>query len=115
MKVSLVILGAALLSGGVANAEVVVTANLPTERVSFADLNLGSQWGQDTLRGRIRHAASNVCGATPTYRPVRENMFIRSCYNGAVADGYRQMATVVAGANGAAQLAAAATLTIQAR
>ena len=42
-------------------APVVVTADLPTRHVSYADLNLARDEGVRTLEGRVRGAVKNVC------------------------------------------------------
>jgi UrcA family protein len=60
--------------------------------VSYADLNLASQQGAETLRGRIREAAKDVCGLAGA-AALPEIQFNRGCVAGAVAlaqPGYDQ-------------------------
>ena len=67
MKSALIMLCATAFLAGPANAEpVFVTAETyPTERVSFADLNLSSPAGLDTLKQRIRGAVNDRAGIEP--------------------------------------------------
>jgi UrcA family protein len=54
---------AILAAGGAgsAAAQPAVGMDAPTAVVSYADLDLGSAAGRDTLKGRIHAAASRVC------------------------------------------------------
>ena len=62
MKTALIMLSTVALSVSAAAEPVLVTAEvLPSERVSFADLNLSSAAGQKTLKRRIYGAAERVC------------------------------------------------------
>ena len=62
-------------------APVVVTArdsDLPTRRVSYADLNLARQDGQRTLNLRVGAAISDVCGDSGLYTLGFRNVECRS-------------------------------------
>lgn len=92
------LVAACLMSSPVLAEPVVVRANpdeLPTARVSFADLNLSSAAGQKELRERIGRAAADVCffssGTVSLYQYIAE----RGCFRTARADGFRQMERVL--------------------
>lgn len=115
MKTALMMLCAAAFIGSSANADpvLVTTQVLPSERVSFADLNLGSTAGQKTLKRRIRGAAERVCDAAHPGRSDFENYLVtHGCFTTAYRDGLRQMDTVIAG-RAAGSTVAAAALTIR--
>jgi UrcA family protein len=85
----------------------------PSERIYFADLNLGTAPGQAALQRRIRAAAGRVCD----FGGMQElEVFSASyrCYRTAVVDGLHQMNQVLAANPGAATLAAS-TLIISGR
>jgi UrcA family protein len=52
---------AILAAGGTATAQTATGADAPTVVVSYADLDLGSAAGRDTLNGRIHAAATRIC------------------------------------------------------
>jgi UrcA family protein len=58
-------------------------------RVSYADLDLCTQSGDDALKARIREAARDVCGKIDEQYPV-SIMSDRPCFRGAVADAVQQ-------------------------
>jgi UrcA family protein len=57
------------------------TVPLASARVSYADLNLGSEAGAHTLYQRLKGAASRVCGTVDHRSPAR-----RQCYDKALGD-----------------------------
>lgn len=64
MKSGLLAVCAASFLGGTAVAQppiVVSTEPVPTERVSYADLNLASADGVERLTNRVRRAVTHVC------------------------------------------------------
>ncbi|HJR82750.1 MAG TPA: UrcA family protein [Sphingomicrobium sp.] len=113
MKTALVTLCAAALLGGSASAEPVVVSSeqLPSERVSFADLNLSSAAGQAALKRRIRGAAERVCEFTADRR-LDTYLVTHGCFVSAYRNGLRQMDTVVA-RRATGSTIAAASLTIR--
>lgn len=117
MKLVTTILGAAALgiAGSSATAEeLVVTAEvLPTERVSYADLNLASSSGQAILDRRIRGAAKRLC-VDDARKDVENRTTGKICYNLAVADGRDQMNQAMFAQRSGTPLAAA-TIIVRAR
>lgn len=68
----------------------------PSERVSYAGLDLASKLGRVALEGRIRAAASRVCDVNFRRQSVAETLAIRVCYDGSVVEGIRQMDELLA-------------------
>jgi UrcA family protein len=70
---------------------------LPSERVTFADLDLDRAADAEVLIGRIKDAAFRVCGGDPRNHvaydlmPARVELAYRECREGAVA---RAVATI---------------------
>lgn len=58
--------------------------------VYYADLNLGTSAGRETLEGRFRAAARKVCGAVPSVQ-VREIQQVRECQTNAMAQAWNQV------------------------
>ncbi len=112
MKAAMIMFGAAALLAGAANAEpiVVTTEALPTQRVSFEGLDLGSAAGRNALERRIRSAAEQVCSRDGD-RSLKTTLIVRGCYTAAVQDGLRQMDAVLADHRNGIQTVTA-TLTI---
>lgn len=113
MKLALLAGAAAvfLASPAVASQPVVVVADetpLPSEMVSFADLNLGSAAGQTRLVQRIRGAADHVC--SDANKTGIEFLLYRGCFNVAVGNGIAQMHQVMAARDSGAPLAATALI-----
>ena len=105
---------AATFLASASNGQVVVVSDaVPTQAVSFADLNLYSAAGKSILEARIRGAARKVCNASGD-RSLKTYFWGQACYRAAVNDGYRQMSDVIANRVPVAG-AAAATLIVQAR
>jgi UrcA family protein len=115
MTRSIILAAAAVVLGtGVASAEiVVVTEPVPTERVSFADLNLASAAGQGTLQSRIRGAAKRVCMSSGD-RSLETYIADHSCFRTALGDGLKQMTDVIAG-RASGSTVATATLIIRSK
>ncbi len=113
MKTALMTLCAAALLGGSASAKpvLVTTEPLPSERVSFADLNLNSAAGQAALKRRIRGAAERVCNFTGD-RSLDTYLVTHGCYVSAYKSGLRQMDTLIA-RRATGSTIAAASLTIR--
>ncbi|MFC3713200.1 UrcA family protein [Sphingoaurantiacus capsulatus] len=59
-------------------------APAPTQSVSYADLDLSSAAGVDSLNRRVRAAAKAVCGDAPARRGLAETIKIERCVDGAV-------------------------------
>lgn len=116
MKSIIVAICAATLVSGAAAAKnptiVVSPTPLPSETVSFADLNLGSPAGQLVLQRRIHSAAGRVCFVDGD-RSIDNYMLSNRCFKAALADGLNQMNTAIANRDSGTGLAAA-TLIIRA-
>lgn len=116
MKIHSIVAAAALgFIASAAGAETVVVSvtPLPTERVSFADLNLASSAGQNTLKGRIKVAAKRVC-IIDGDRSMENNAEGKYCYRAAYRDGLQQMSQAIASRAFGSEVAAT-TLVIQAK
>jgi UrcA family protein len=91
---------------------VVVEGGVPTARVSYGDLDLGSDSGLATLNGRIHRAASRIC-----FEDGRTDLATRlnwgRCYKGALAQAKVQVDRVVA--DRAVRIASSATIKVAAR
>lgn len=59
---------------------IIVQSDVPTARVSYADLDLGSAAGRHTLEGRASRAAAGLCLANRS-RPLDQAMAERQCYS----------------------------------
>nr|WP_294850354.1 UrcA family protein [uncultured Sphingomonas sp.] len=79
------------LGTGIASAQVTVYgSDVATAHVSYADLNLASDEGQDRLKTRIHTAAKSICfdnNIDPLYLSAARDR----CFDGAVRDGMAQM------------------------
>ena len=108
MKTALVILCAAAFLADSSDAKpVLVTAEaVPSERVSFADLNLSSTAGRETLKRRIRGAAKRVCEVAAG-RSFESYLITRGCSVSAYEDGLREMDALIARRAGGSAVAAA--------
>lgn len=69
------------VAGGTARAEPLkfINEERPTARVSYADLNLGSEEGAETLRRRVMSAARSLCGNGLQGMSVGERRAARAC------------------------------------
>jgi len=98
------IAAAAMLSAPALAQPVIVNGaptDLPSVRVSFADLNIGSAAGRSSLERRIDVAAAHVCSDAPARMGLDDTMSIRGCVVRAKASGRRQIDTLLAArANG---------------
>lgn len=114
MRLSMLLSGLAVLaSPALAEVVVVVADPVPTIRVSYADLNLGTQSGVDRMRTRINSAAGTLC-LTNDVEPVKIRSARKACFNHAKADGYSKLDRLLAERQNGTAIAAA-TLTISAR
>jgi UrcA family protein len=79
----------ALAALAIASALIVPTVSEAAEtdsvRVSYADLDLGSDFGRTSLQGRIAHAAEVVCGPAD-HRDIPFTQKVRECRRGTIAD-----------------------------
>jgi UrcA family protein len=110
----------ALASANATAAPVIIQARrappaqeLLTERVSFADLNISSQAGLRTLKGRIHAAAARVCGSNNP-EPLQASIESLHCYRTAMSDSYGQIDRIFAARN-VGTAVAAATISVTAR
>jgi UrcA family protein len=91
----------ALAALAVAAALVVPTVSQAAEtdfvRVSYADLNLATNFGQDRLHNRIAYAAQVVCGPAD-HRDVPFTQKVIECRKGTIADAQPAYEAAVAGA-----------------
>ncbi|HEX5238982.1 MAG TPA: UrcA family protein [Sphingomicrobium sp.] len=111
MKSTFIIAGAAALLSATVNAQqiTVIADAPPTARVSFADLDVFSDAGHARLEQRVRAAAGTLC-LENNVDSIETKMARRECYNSAVADGYRQMNSIIASGKSGASLAAASLI-----
>ena len=114
MRSSLIAVACILMGAGSAVAQpgvVVTRETVPTATVSYADLNIWSEAGQNQLARRIRSAASGIC--IDNYKVELEiGRYQRRCFNTALSSGMRQMQMIIASRPGTL---AASTLIISAR
>ena len=74
-----------------------LTASIPVQRVSYADLDLATRAGQATLQHRVAHVIDVVCGAS--YGGLlSEAVATKTCKRQALASTARQMTVAVANA-----------------
>lgn len=91
---SLRILGACLLAGSLAQASIAQAdagADVPTALVRFHDLDLNSARGVQTLYGRIRVAAAEVCAPLEPAGSLVPSAAWRSCMQSAIATAVRRV------------------------
>jgi UrcA family protein len=81
-----------ILAAGAANAAPLPAEGgpAPSQRVTYADLNLDHQAGIATLRSRISAAARRLC-ETSNVAPLAEKVRETRCYRTAIADAYDQV------------------------
>ena len=111
MKKILVSAAIAMLGSASAAQPPLVVTNAPFKVVSYGDLNLSSQSGQDRLASRIRSAARDIC-LENNIEQVKFTAARRHCYNKAVNNGLSQMNEAVA-ARASGTTLAAATLVVR--
>jgi UrcA family protein len=63
----------------------------PSLDVTYSDLNLTNPAGAEAMLRRIKHAASKVCGGTPSPRTLVEMRHYRMCVRAAVEDAVRRL------------------------
>lgn len=73
--------------------------------VSYADLDLGTHEGRETLNDRLVRASRYVCGSTRGVS-LRTHMNILNCREDALSNARRAMVTVIARAETGEQVAA---------
>lgn len=94
------IAAAALLTAvPISNAEPVVRH----ERVSYADLDLNTQAGIQTLQRRIRAAVKVVCGPTPELRELNQIRAEQECRYRALQQAAAKVEAVIGGPKVAAR------------
>ena len=101
----------AMLGSASAAQPPLVVTNAPFKVVSYSDLNLASQSGQDRLTSRIRSAARDIC-LENNIDEVKVTAARRHCYSAAVKDGLSQMNEAIA-ARASGNTLAAATLVVR--
>jgi UrcA family protein len=114
MNSILILIGALALGSSPATAQnITVIGDVPTARVSYADLNLQSESRRARLQQRIRGAAANLC-LESNIDSLETRVARRTCFFTAVNDGYQQLDELVT-ARVSGTAAAAAAITISAR
>lgn len=81
-------------AGAQSRADITVTAE-PVAFVSYGDLNLRTASGVETLNGRVRRAAKQVCGISNGTEPLYAEMNGRTCWRAAVADAQPQIDSAI--------------------
>lgn len=115
MRTYLIAVGSMLVVTGTALAQppVVVTRDTaPSAIVSYADLNIWSEAGQEKLVNRIRAAATDIC-FEPNKVEVKVAVAQRACFNTALGSGLGQMHMAIAARPGSTL--ATSTLIVSAR
>jgi UrcA family protein len=103
---------ALLGSASTAQPPLVITKSpAPFKVVSYGDLNLASQSGQERLSTRIRSAARDLCFEN-NIEQVKFVVARRHCYDTALTGAFRQMNEAIA-AKGQGSTLAAATLVVR--
>jgi UrcA family protein len=87
-----------------------IAQDVPSARVRFADLDLGSGAGQAALYQRIQAAATHVCDVYSGTKGLENFTAGRACYKAAVADGMTQMNKLVAARDSGTFLAASSII-----
>lgn len=77
---------AILATSGIAQAQITATDTSTSLSVKMADLNLSTLDGQATLKRRIAHAASIVCGGANGDRSLQERAMFEKCRGKAFKD-----------------------------
>lgn len=111
MKKVLISAAIAMLGSASAAQPPLIVTNAPFKVVSYGDLNLSSQSGQDRLASCIRSAARDIC-LENNIEQVKFTAARRHCYNKAVNNGLSQMNEAVA-ARASGTTLAAATLVVR--
>ncbi len=66
------------------------SAEIRSEYVSYADLNLADEGGQARLDARIKRAVANVCGSAHATTTLHERLDQQRCAKKAISDASRQ-------------------------
>ena len=86
-------LAAAFAAGAAMAAPAFAADTMPTVHVRYADLDLSTQEGQDTLNRRLDRAAHEVCGIDRrTSGPALPSSEARQCYRETVKGFEREIA-----------------------
>jgi UrcA family protein len=80
---------------GQGQSPIVVEGGVPTAIVSYADLNIGSQRGLETLNGRIARAASKLC-VEAGRKDIATQLAEAHCFNTAMTNAKADVDRVVA-------------------
>ena len=111
IAVAAVLAASAFVVPTVAQAQEVATA-----RVSYADLDLTSDLGQQNLQRRIFHAAESVCGIGAIRMDLKFALLSADCRDDAVAGAQPQFAAAVdAARHGTVTVGSAAALVVTGR
>ena len=111
IAVAAVLAASAFVVPTVAQAQEVASA-----RVSYADLDLASDLGQQNLQRRIFHAAESVCGIGAIRVDLKFALLAADCRDDAVATAQPQfLAAVDAARHGTVTVGGAAALIITAQ
>lgn len=86
---------AAALQPSYSAAAPIIVEGLPSAKVSYADLNIGTPAGRQTLAKRISGAVKRVCGTAGPV-DVRMNAAVRKCRNEAVSSANLQVERALA-------------------
>lgn len=108
-------LAALALATALVTPTVSEAAERSTVHVSYADLNLATDFGVNKLQRRISYAARLVCD-TASPLDMKFERAVGECRNGAIADAQPAFdAAVAAQRRGSVTVGAAAALTVTAR
>jgi UrcA family protein len=90
IRISLAVAALALSSGAAAHNDAVIVQAESTATIGFADLDIHSLAGRDTLKHRIRSAARSMC-LENNVDPIEIHMKRIECYQEALASGNSQL------------------------
>lgn len=96
MKIFTAIATAAVIAAGFVATDATAQAVSTTVRVSYADLNLSSSAGMNTLTRRINAAANTACAVEPGQRDLTSKGNSARCHVAAVASARTAIAAATA-------------------
>lgn len=106
------VLMAAAVPAFAQTSPVVIEGGVPTAVVSYADLNIASAAGRQTLEGRVARAATDLCFEGRP-RPLDEFMAHQQCFSTAMSRARADIDLAVVRAK--TQLASSGTIRVAAR
>lgn len=97
MKTFIAIASAALLCAAADSAYAQLNSDVPTARISYADLDLSRPAGRQILEQRVSGAIKRMCPARPAPQELMKMRQRRECHQTAWAGANRQLAQIYGG------------------